>query len=102
MRAIDLALRGNGRALRHRLVGAPEVDRQDVDAVRQREVPDERLELLDLAVAARALGEDEHRLARSRTSPAWRIAWRSAALRSIARRFVRFSKNARLKRLSKK
>ena len=40
---------------------------QDVDAVHQREVPDERLELLDVAVgAARPLREDEHRLALAR------------------------------------
>ena len=64
MRATISRRVGSARALGHRRVRPAEVDGQDVDAVREREVADERLELLDLAVrAARPLGEDEHRLA---------------------------------------
>ena len=64
MRADELAAHREGCTTRHRFVGAAEINREDVDAVREREVTDERLELLDLARRApRSLGEDEHRLA---------------------------------------
>ena len=60
----EIALQRDLAALRHRVARSAQIEREDVDAVGEREVAEQRLELVDLAVRrARALGEDEHRLA---------------------------------------